>query len=196
MKKTLKILLLLIAVSLIQIAPAEAWSATTHHEIADKTYYALPFDVQEKLSLEAMRDGSDDPDVKFFDFENHRYPASYDKATYWLNKGKNSYNEGDYSYASYCFGVASHYISDSFSAPHCEAGSSSLAHTLYETRAMFLTPQITYSNGNLKSMLAEGNVVGKADWEDWLGNEDDSYIQKDLNNAASASYVAIKSGVS
>jgi hypothetical protein len=196
MKKTLKILFLLIAVSLIPIAPAEAWSATTHHEIAGETYYALPSNVQEKLSLEAMQDGSDDPDVKFFDFQNHHYPASYDKANYWLDKGKDSYNRGNYTYASYCFGVASHYISDSFSAPHCEAGSSNLAHTLYETRAMFLTPQITLSSGNLESSLFEGNLEGKTDWEGWLGNEDDSYIQKDLNNAASASYAAVESCVS
>ncbi|HEX7468842.1 MAG TPA: zinc dependent phospholipase C family protein [Methanobacterium sp.] len=195
MKKTL-ILLLLFAVSLIQIAPAAAWSTTTHHEIADETYYALPVNVQEKLSLEAMQDGSDDPDIKFFDFKNHHYPESYDKATYWLDKGKESYNAGNYSYASYCFGVASHYISDSFSAPHCEVGCSSIAHALYETRAMFLTPQITYSNGDIESIMVEGNLEGKADWEGWLGNEDDSYIQSDLNDAVSASYVAIKSSVS
>ena len=84
MKNILKMFFLLGVIALVQITPAAAWSVNNHHDIANKVYYNLPADVQEKLDLDAMRDGADDPDIKFFDFQNHQYPASYQKAKYWL----------------------------------------------------------------------------------------------------------------
>ncbi|MBM4240544.1 MAG: zinc dependent phospholipase C family protein [Euryarchaeota archaeon] len=191
MKKPVIIFLFLMMISLMQAAPAQAWSANTHHAIADEIYYSMPSDVQEKLSLEAMRDGSDDPDLKFMDFEFHHYPASSVKAHYWLDKGKNCYKEGNYREASYCFGVASHYISDGLCAPHCSK-SSRIYHSIYEVRAIFLNPHITDLSGDLDSVMFTGNKEAKSSWDSWMENSDDSYIQNDLNRAASASYIAIK----
>ena len=51
MKKILMMALFVVTVITLLISPASAWSVPTHYEIAEKTYYALPVDVQSKLSL-------------------------------------------------------------------------------------------------------------------------------------------------
>lgn len=194
MKNILKMFFLLGVFALVQITPAAAWSVNNHHDIANKVYYNLPADVQEKLDLDAMRDGADDPDIKFFDFQNHQYPVSYQKAKYWLDQGKYYYNQGNYTYASYCFGVASHYISDTFSAPHSE-NERSANHALYEMRAAFFTCHISYLNGDLDSIMYDGYLEGKNSWKNWQKNGDDTYIHEDLDKGASASYTAILNSV-
>lgn len=195
MNKALKLGLLLLLVSLIPVSPVKAWSVTTHYDIVDAAYYSLPPDVQAKLNLSKMREGADDPDLKFRDFRFHKYPNTRIKAEYWLNKGRDSYLLGDYDDASYCFGVASHYISDSFCAPHCMDDPPNISHGLYETDAMNLLPQVTYLTGNLNSMLYQGHLEGQKIWENWLSTEDESYTQYNLNQAASASYTAIRDSV-
>jgi hypothetical protein len=141
-----------------------------------------------------MKEGSNDPDFKFFDFKYHSYPNSYGKAEEWLNRGQYYYKIGDYNYASYCYGVASHYIADSFSAPHC-AGASGSNHVLYEAKASFLKPEVIQSNEDLNSAMIDGSSSGKADWDDWLKSKNDSDIQNDLNKATSASNNAIRSSI-
>lgn len=195
MKKYLP-LLLLAAIFLFQISPVEAWSVTNHHAIAEKTYYALPQEVQDNLDLDEMKNGSDDPDLTFFDFEYHSYPASKIKAKFWLNEGKINYEKGDYNYASYCFGVASHYISDGFCGPHSVNNASKYYHSLYEIRAMFLTPHIEEEyQGDLSSIMEEGNLEVQDSWNKWRDEGDDAYIQEDLDRATSATYRAIKNSL-
>jgi hypothetical protein len=190
MKKSILMSLFLILVFFIQIPAASAWNWDTHQEIVESNYNSLPSDIQQNLNLNAMKEGANDPDFKFFDFKYHSYPNSYDKAEEWLNKGQYYYEIGDYYYASYCYGVASHYIADSFSAPHC-AGASGPNHILYEAKGSFLKPEVIQSNGDLNSALAEGSSMGKSDWNDWLKTKNDSDIQNDLNKGTSASYNAI-----
>jgi hypothetical protein len=187
-----KLILLFIFLTglIIQLPTAEAWTVNTHYQIIDQVYYSLPADAQHNLNLSEMRQGSVAPDLKFFDFSYHKYPAGYAKALYWLDKGKREYKAGDYGSASYSFGVASHYISDFCSAPHC-LGKSGAYHTLYEVQSALLKPQITEANGNLLTSIENGKTQGQYSWNSWIMNRDDSYIQKDLNNAASASYIAI-----
>jgi hypothetical protein len=219
MKKALKICILLLMVSLIPASPVEAWSVNTHYDIVDATYYSLPSDVQAKLNLSIMRDASDDPDIKFLDFSFHSYPKSEIKANYWLKRGEESYKLGNYDDASYCFGVASHYISDSYCAPHTEGNASEVYHSLYETEAMFLIPEVTYLNEDLNSILLQGQLEGKENWDIWIKieyinesvnqyknesvnqsinesinhsiNKSMNYIHDNLNKAASASYTSI-----
>lgn len=194
MKRILTYLLLVLMFALIQAPTSVAWTGITHEDIVDEVFYSLPADAQHKLSLEEMRNGSDDPDFKFFDFSYHRYPASYQKAEYWLDQGELAYENGDYNQASYSFGVASHYISDSFCAPHCVSAKTGY-HTLYEVQGTLLTPQITYKSGNLKSLMANGHLKGQYSWNSWMTSRDLSYVQDDLNRATSASYVAINKRV-
>lgn len=194
MIKILASLLLVLMFALIQAPTAVAWTTVTHDDIVDVVYYSLPTDAQQNLSLEIMRSGSDDPDFKFFDFSYHHYPASYTKVDYWLYRGELAYKNGDYEQASYSFGVASHYVSDSFCAPHCVSATTGY-HTLYEVQATLLTPQLTYKSGNLKTLMANGHLKGQYSWNSWMTNRDPSYVQADLNRAASACYVAINNRI-
>lgn len=146
------------------------------------------------MNLNAMKDGSNDPDEKFQDFINHSFPNSYNKAKQWLNKGKLAYNHKNYYYASYCFGVASHYISDSFSAPH-SANEISYLHSKYESQARSLTPTMNINNKDLYTSLKQGELKGKKDWISWKKTKKTSIIQKNLNTATSATYSAIKNSI-
>jgi Zinc dependent phospholipase C len=194
-KRSVKLFVFLMIISLIQASPAAGWSMLTHYDIVDEVYHSLPSNFQEKLSLQNMRKGSIDPDIKFLDFKFHHYPATVIKENYWINKGKYYYKLGNYNDASYCFGVATHYISDSFCAPHCESDSSIMFHSLYEIRAIFMIPHITFSKQNIDLLMFRGKQKGKESWNKWIINEDKIYIQKDLNRAASASYAAIKNSL-
>jgi len=194
MKNAIKLLILFGMIILTQASPAQAWSTSTHHDIARQIYYSFPTDVQQNLNLDAMIDGSDDPDLKFMDFKYHHYPATTIKSEYWLNKGENYYNKGDYQKASYCFGVASHYIADGYCAPHCvkdEKDVLKINHSIYELRAMFLKPQISYMEGNFIDRMSKGKSSGEEDWDEWNRSGDNILIQTDLNHAASAAYSEI-----
>ena len=91
MKKGILSVLILFVTLLSFIQPASAWAAPNHYAIAEEVYYSLPNDAQEKLNLSEMINGADDPDFKFFDFQNHHFPASQEKANQWLEKGHNFY---------------------------------------------------------------------------------------------------------
>jgi hypothetical protein len=184
-------LLLLAMVSFLSANPVMAWSVTNHHDIAEDTYYSLPVDMQENLNLSTMVDGSDDPDTKFLDFKYHVYPYNLQKAKYWLNEGKTNYQDGDYNYSSYCYGVATHYISDGLCGPHFESGSSRTYHALYEVRALLLKPKITYYSEDLDSVFQQNHLKTKKSWKSWLKQGDDVNIQNDLDRAGSASYSAV-----
>lgn len=195
MNKSLIISLFLIGAFFIQIPAASAWNWNTHEEIVESNYNSLPDNIKQNLDLNAMKEGSMDPDFKFFDFKYHSYPNSYGKAEEWLNRGQQYYKDGDYYYASYCYGVASHYIADSFAAPHC-AGVSGPNHTLYEAKASLLRPEVIQSNEDLNTAMVNGQSKGKTDWNDWLNSKKDSDIQNDMNTATSASYNAIYESIS
>lgn len=174
-----------------QIPAVSAWNWNTHEEIVENNYYSLPLNIRENLDLSTMKDGADAPDFQFFDFSNHRYPNSYNKSVYWLNQGQHYYKAGNYHYASYCYGVASHYITDSFCAAHCTTNENKLYHLLYEVEAIFITPQYIPYNGNLSSALSNGHVNGRIYWNDWMQTKNKSDIENALNQATSTSYNTI-----
>jgi len=196
MKKGLSSVLFLAVVLLALIQPVSAWAAPNHYAITEEVYYALPADAQDNLNLSEMVNGADDPDFKFFDFQYHHYPASQEKANYWLEKGKEYYAAGDYNQASYCFGVATHYLSDGVCPPHSEGGHSGYEHTKYELEAILYTPHITVKNGNIKSLQSSYVQNSEYAWGQWIKTGDDVYIQECLDNAADISYLAVKNAVS
>lgn len=186
---------LFLVISIIFTPTASAWNWYTHSQIAEAVYYGLPTDVQQKLDLNIMKDASNDPDEIFKDFKHHSYPDSYQRAESWLEKGKKAYDQGDYENASYCYGVASHYISDTFSAPHCVSKESSLNHSKYEDQAGKLTPVATYSSEDLKSRMEDGYNQEKINWDEWLRTHDSAIVQDNLNMGASAALSAIKDSI-
>lgn len=182
--------------TLATLPSAEAWSWKTHADVVEMVYNGLPVEVQKNLNLEIMKNGSNEPDEVFKDFTTHSYPKSYQKAQAWLDKGKQAYDQGNYDEASYDYGVASHYISDTFSAPHCVSKEDSNDHSKYEDQAKDLKPAQVNITGDLETMLKNGYTEGGTSWKEWLqnkGNKD--IIQKDLNNGASASLIAINNSI-
>lgn len=187
---------ILLVIILIMAPASFAWKWSTHSDIVDGVYKSLPYSKKVKINLASMRDGSNDPDEKFHDTRCHSFSSSYYKASTWLNKGKSAYKSKNYKYASYCFGVASHYISDTFSAPHCVSGESSYSHTKYETQGGYLTPKVSYTQGSLYSLMNNGHYKGKTDWSNWSKTKNAAYVQADLNRGASVSFIAINSAMS
>lgn len=180
---------------LVTVPSAEAWSWKTHSDIVNAIYYGLPLEVQKNLDLQTMRDASNDPDEIFKDFTTHSYPNSYGKAKSWLDKGKAAYDRGDYKEASYDYGVASHYISDTFSAPHCVSKEEYSDHEKYEDQAKNLKPTATYSSGDLYAMMKDGYTQGGTRWNEWLQTKNSAIVQNNLNNGASAALSAIKDSI-
>lgn len=133
-----------------------------------RCYNALPDDIKKNLDLAKMKDGSNDPDENFKDTASHHYPKTYPKATKWLNDAKTNYDKKDYEQASYCFGVASHYISDMFSAPHCVDHESSEDHHKFEVATNALTPTATYISGDLNSLMEKVFCTGSENWANWM----------------------------
>ena len=193
--KFMQVVMLFLAVCLIFAPVSDAWTWNTHSKVVDSTYNSLPSFFHSKLSINAMRDGSNDPDQIFHDYRDHSYPFSYNKAIYYLNQGATYYKQKKYALASKSFGIASHYISDTFSAPHCVSGETSSQHASYENQASKLTPHITNMNGNLKTLMYNGYNTGKTDWSNWLKTKSSYYPQKDLNRAASVTAMAIKNSI-
>lgn len=174
---------------------SDAWSWKTHSQIVDVVYYGLPADVQKNLNLEIMENASNDPDEIFHDFTYHSYPKSYNKSVYWLNLGKTAYDSGNYENASYDYGVACHYISDTFSAPHGVSGESYSLHSKYEDHAKKFTPAASPVNGDLNSLMENGKVQDSESWNSWIQTNDDSIIEKNLDNGTSVCLSAVKTSI-
>jgi Zinc dependent phospholipase C len=164
-----------------------------HATVVDAVFDALPPEVRNNLKKNIMEDSSDDPDQKFKDMIKHHYPPSFKEATKWLKEGKASYNNKDYEHASYCFGVASHYITDTFMAPHCVNHEPSKDHHDFEKAMEKIIPHANLLNGDLKSLMISGVERGQKDWKQWKKSKNDtSILQNEADMAASASLTAIK----
>lgn len=209
-RRLINSLIILLVVSLIFSPSASAWHVVTHITIAEKIYCAMPLNVQYNLNLSEMERGAAAPDRIFKDgkYGNHRYPKSYKLAESWLKNGKTAYHDGNYNYASYCFGVASHYISDSYVVTHC-ANISKSDHRDYEKQSKYMKPAIWYRedqfedlnfsvvrhNESLKSKLAEAYKTGETRWNLWIEKRNMALVQLDLDNAAMIAYNTIRKSV-
>jgi len=195
-RRHLQITIIIMVLILSTLPSAVAWTWKTHADIAEAVYWGLPPDVQKNLNLEIMKNASNEPDEVFKDFRHHSYPNSYQKAKSWLDKGKIAYNRGDYDEASFDYGVATHYISDSFAAPHCVSKEDSSDHSRYENRAKKLVPVATYNNSlDLNTRMQNGYHQGSESWTRWLETGDTSIIQTNLNDGVSASLVAVNESI-
>lgn len=188
---TFRVFLIITIITLSTIPASSAWSGYTHSQIIDTVYQGLPSDVQNNLNLEVMENASIVPDKVFNDRTYHSYPKSYEKAKIWLDKGKAAYGAGNYQEASYDYGVASHYISDTFSAPHGVSKESSSDHSNYEKQGSKLKPTATYKTGDLKTLMENGYNQDGASWNEWMQTKDTKIVQNNLNDAASVTLSAI-----
>ncbi|AIS32379.1 zinc dependent phospholipase C family protein [Methanobacterium formicicum] len=175
----------------LMVAPATAWEWTAHKKIVDEININLPSDVQKNLKpyLAVMKEGSTYPDTLPNDKINHGYPGSYSQTNTWLDNGKVAYEKGDYREAAWCFGVASHYITDTYSAPHC--GWIKDKEKYWQIGNQLTPKKHDFHYSNLNNMLKYGNERGKDSIASWNKTEDSGIVQQDLNRGVSAAYIAI-----
>jgi len=178
----MKLIFLLLILLILAIPQILAWDWENHKAIVDKLYYSIPYETQVKLDLEQLEIGSIAPDKDFHDNRLHHYPPSYNKTLFWLNQTKYYLSIGDYNNASYSFGVVTHYISDSFVAPHYVSGEEPKLHTKFEHQASTIKTKCKKRSYDLDEELKEATLNEK-DWGIWLKNQTNILPQKELEQA-------------
>lgn len=176
MKKTLSLLILLIL-----LQSTTAWDWNNHKSIVQTLYYSTPYEVQRNLDLQQLEIGSIAPDKDFHDNRLHHYPKSYNLTLFWLEETKKYLEVEEYKNASYAFGVASHYISDSFVAPHYISGENPSLHSKFEKQGATKLNCIE-KKYNLKKDMIEGSKNGK-DWKDWLETKNEKIPRREIKQA-------------
>ncbi len=174
-----KIITLLIFLILIQNTVALDWN--NHKSIVQTLYYSSPYEIQRNLDLKQLEIGSIAPDKDFHDNRLHHYPKSLNLTLHWLNQTKKHLEKQEYSEASYAFGVASHYISDSFVAPHYISKEDPKLHSKFEKQASTKLSCIE-KEYNLKENLEKASENEK-DWEAWLETKDPKIPQNEIKQA-------------
>ena len=159
-----------------------AWDWENHKSIVNKLYYSIPYETQIKLDLEQLEIGSIAPDKDFHDNRLHHYPPSYNKTLYWLNQTEYYLSIKDYKNASYSFGVATHYISDSFVAPHSISGEDPKLHSKFEHQASTLKTKCKKEKYDIEEGLRKATLNEK-DWEIWLKTQTPEIPQKEIEQA-------------
>lgn len=156
------------------IPQAHAWGFQTHKNIIEYVYLNLPLETQQKLNLTRLEEGSIMPDLVFKDTTKHHYPYSLLEAKKWLN------NDSDLSLN---IGIASHYITDSFAAPHNIFGENYKDHAAFEKQIETYSPIVSCSNYNFKLEDLKIGTLNSKDWPIWLKTKDKSIPQREVDQA-------------
>ncbi len=151
-----------------------AWKAETHQNIVEYIYLSLPEDAQSKLDLEKLKEGSVMPDRDFKDFKKHHYPAALNEAHKWLNNGTD---------LSLNLGIASHYMADSFAAPHNIAGEKYSDHNYFEQQVKYYYPVSVCMDYGFKLENLGIGVNNKKDWDLWLKTKDKSIPENEVEES-------------
>ena len=163
---------------LLLMPSATAWLGTGHENIVILTYYQLD---NNNLNLSEMIRGSTDPDRVFHDTRNHHFPDSFPKSKKWLDQVKIDIKNKDFNNASYAFGVASHYISDSFAAPHNVEKEDSSKHSKYEKTANNFLVSGCKNRSVLFDVLS--NHTKPNDWYNWINTNEKKIVYDNFNQA-------------
>lgn len=171
---------------------ADAWNSYYHKALVEKAYYSLDFETKEKLNLSLIKEGAVAPDLIFHDVVLHHYPPSYDKAVKWLSDAKRDYSNKEYNEASYAFGVAAHYITDSFVAPHYIRREPGSLHSEFENinRIYKFKTKCHNNSLNLNYTMYLGSL-NKNDWGLWLLTKDSEIPKKEAEQALYSLYPVI-----
>lgn len=174
---------------LLLMSNAMAWNFKGHQAIVEKSYYSADFELQKKLNLTLIKEGSIAPDRVFHDVRLHHYPPSNGLAEKWLNETIYYYKIKDYNKASYSFGVASHYISDSFVAPHYISREPSSLHSEFERLNDFKVNVKCYNfEVNLNESLKEASK-NKDDWTLWTLSKNQSIPKREFEQATNLTLI-------
>lgn len=180
----LKYLLLIILLS----GLVSAWGWQGHPAITQELVYTLDFG--NNLDFDSLGNGSIAPDRDFHDNVRHHYPSSLNLTLEWLNKTEYYIEIKDYKQASYAFGVASHYITDSFAAPHYIKKEPYKLHTEYEHQIHGNYPKVECKkeNFNINEELSKGPKEGHT-WSTWLETKDTEIPKSSFHKASRLVYL-------
>lgn len=157
-----------------------AWRWETHEMFVEKVYGSMPLELQNKLNLSLMKEGSVAPDKVFHDNIWHHYPPSYNLTLQWLDFDCSA--DCNYTDVSYRFGVAVHYISDSFVSPHYISKEPWELHSEFEKQGGKYVSKIKCGDYNLdlKKSLEIGAENYK-DWGEWILSKDEGIVQREID---------------
>jgi len=165
-----------------------AWNFQGHQTVAETMYYSADFSLQKKLNLTLLKEGAIAPDKVFHDVRLHHYPPSYQLAQKWLNEADYYYKKEEYNNASYAFGVASHYISDSFVAPHYISKEPASLHSQFERIKNYnLDVKCYKSEINLNESLYAASKNEK-DWSEWVLTKNESIPKREFEQALNLAF--------
>lgn len=171
-----KYLLLIFVFSVLSIN-VHAWNEITHEKLVENIYYSMPENLQKQLNLTELEYGATAPDLVFHDTTKHHYPNSKDLAYKYLS---NIISLNDFSYN---FGVASHYISDSFVSPHYISGENSTDHSKFENQLSNYTIKTECGNYNYTLNDLYIGAENKADWAPWMKTKNPEIPEKEAEQA-------------
>ncbi len=167
-----------------------SWNWPNHQILVERVYYTLDFKTQQELNITLLKEGAIAPDKVFHDNVRHSYPRSYAQTKIWLEKASDSYDKKDFDNASYFFGIASHYISDTFAAPHNVQKEPPKLHLEFES--VKYKPK-TKCTGNkiiqdLNYSLFEATQGKKEDWSEWVNTRNDEIPKKGIDQSLELLY--------
>ncbi len=183
MKKTILLIFLILLYFNI------SWNWPNHQSLAEKVYYNLDFKTQQELNITLLKEGAIIPDKVFHDNVRHSYPRSYLQAKIWLEKASDSYNKKDFDNASLYFGIASHYITDTFAAPHNVQKEPPKLHLEFESvKYKPKTKCFQTKIQDLNLSLYEATQGKKEDWLEWVNTRNDEIPKKGMDQSLELLY--------
>lgn len=187
-----KLLVVIFLTRLLIFNPSAAWNSghdKTHELIAAKLYSDMPANIQKNLDLSEMKAGADYPDkLDAGKKYRHAYPTSVDLAQKNLEKAMDDYKiarnaktasdrKKFYKQESFHLGMASHYMADTFAAPHTIHRMENydqyykIADGIADIKGMKLPQNIwnlnLRSHNGLDSLLKYGKDEGNIDAKYW-----------------------------
>lgn len=163
-----------IVILLLLVPGVHAWKWDTHQNIIEYVYINLPLEVQQKLNLTKLKDGAVIPDRDFKDHKLHHYPFTLTEAQKWLS------NDSDLSLN---LGIASHYITDSYVAPHNIFGENYKDHSAFESQVSDYYPNVACKDYGLTLNDLHKATKNSEDWKPWLRSRDKSIPEREVDEA-------------
>lgn len=161
-------------ITLLLMPAVNAWNWDTHQNIIEYVYLNLPPEKQQQLNLTKLREGAVMPDRDFKDHKLHHYPKSLEEAKRWLN------NDTDLSLS---LGIASHYITDSFAAPHNVFGEKYSQHAQFENQVRYYYPNVDCEDYGYSIDDLGISTENSEDWDKWLKTKNNKIPQKEVDEA-------------
>lgn len=180
--------------STVTMAPAHsiAWNRATHEAIADFLYHRTPSQYKDHLIRSEMVTGSTlpdrwkkDPAKKEYN-SYHKYDGSVDKTKHFMIRAEEEFKAGSYAAASRDFGIASHYISDTFAANHYGDCGGKWHLEYYHQANHFRLRIFRDSYKGIDTILKDGFEEAKKSIVKWDKTRSSEITRRNLDDAVSA----------